>query len=270
MSAYRPGILERSLVHVSDSIGTAVLLGLTLVVIRLMSISNYDTQTALAVANGADLFSLIFSLFVSAFAITAGIINGALLVVCSQRYAEWAVVPTSYTMVICISSILMLVTTPLTLINWLPAVFGLLSLVVACAQRPWHRLAPGRFFRLVSAMALTGVIALAVQNLCFNSSPFGHPRLLVIKEKYQDAPITGTIVGYPLGAPGEQTTLLEYEPRQVIVLPTRAVVTAQICSMSATSDRTHPTVAAWLAHIVAAQKKIYVPSAKNPDCFNWS
>lgn len=270
VTVYEPGILERTIVFLTNSVGKVVILASVLIIVRLLAISGYDTQTALALAAGSDLFALTFSLFISAFSTVIGLAVSAFLLVSSQRLAHHAPVPVALTACASGGVLLMLLTTPVSLLLWLPLALG----IAACATSLLRRFCPSVTTRTLSAVvtgvAIVGVCSLLGQSLLFNTDPFGHPHVLRVKTRLSDTTIgTGYIIGYPLNGNGDRVAVLEYSPRQVVLLSEKDIEMDEICTLPSATVGRQPTAAARLVTTWNTRRNVYEPRAETTSCFAW-
>lgn len=232
MADSESGLIEQSAAYFSQSVGKVAVVATVAIVGRLLAITGYDPGTALALSSGADFFSLIFTLVISAFPAVAALACGAALLVAAERIYRQVEVPSALSVLAAMLCILMLASAPLSVVPWISPGVGLLALLVSLGSRWGSVTARSGIYRLLYAVASITIMAVGIRALVINDEPFGYPQIYHVSVAQANVKLTGSVVGYGIGSSSEQRTILIYRPRQVLVIPTASVLSAQVCSLS--------------------------------------
>lgn len=228
-----PGELTEGAVNrLSSSFWGSTSLGVGVVLWKLFVISGYSTNTAIAILGRADLFSLMMSLALSTLPLLLSGCTAVALVLVATRTAASRPLTTQLLAMGVVLVLGLAVVMPASRLLFVPPVLGLLSVGTAIASRiTGNRHTLWGLWALVGA-TLTAVGILSLSDMALQADPIGTPRVYGISGLARGTDkLDGYVVGYPLSEAMGQTSILMYQPREVVDFPLSTITSSETCSL---------------------------------------
>lgn len=254
--------LEAAAFRVAHSIGLATATGGLLVLARLYSISAFDAQTAAEIANHADFGSLLLMLFISALPTMISLVCAISLILICERVRAGRAIGLGLSLSAAISSTLLLVMVPATIISYLGPGLALVSLALTAAFRKDQGVGLVRIWSIVRAVTLVIILGITLNLILLSDRPMGQGVVVQTEAVSKEHGLAGSVVGYVLNSNESSLTLLEYRPRQVLVIDEREVVNISACKGSRSPRQQTP--AEWVLQILKVSR---TAGGDNPPCF---